>query len=306
MLPETLWNSLESVLILPPQLVSSWKFLLEKNGLLEKAKERAPEGFEGGMSKEDTDNHLAWRFTGSSARVMLPILDPKDELDNIPDVFIRIFSGNKVFLADLPCGSGAASLSILTVLYELRRQNLVPREPLHVVIVGGEISKFAQQYANEALYRVVAELETQAIIVEFEFIDWNVCDKISNTDLIRKLTIKSQDCATRLLLLSNFSGFLEREKKWKDAQPQLDELFRHSRDDNSIALWIEPQKNNVTSGGGFMQRLIKWFRGAFANILSKDETEVDNYAESSADVVHPLNMGKFRVGLAVVRFDLPL
>ena len=27
----------------------------------------APEGFEGGMSKQDTDNHLAWRFTGSSA-----------------------------------------------------------------------------------------------------------------------------------------------------------------------------------------------------------------------------------------------
>lgn len=33
MLPDILWNSDESVLILLPKLVSNWKFLLEKNGL---------------------------------------------------------------------------------------------------------------------------------------------------------------------------------------------------------------------------------------------------------------------------------
>lgn len=37
MLPNALWNSTESVLILPPQLISNWKFILEKNGLYEKA-----------------------------------------------------------------------------------------------------------------------------------------------------------------------------------------------------------------------------------------------------------------------------
>lgn len=75
MIPDTLWNNSESVLFLPPQLVSSWKFLLEKNGLLEKASLHSQESFEGGISQEDTDNHLAWRFAGSSARVILPILD---------------------------------------------------------------------------------------------------------------------------------------------------------------------------------------------------------------------------------------
>src|SRR5215207_2728354 len=149
MIPDTLWNSKDSILYLPPQLISSWKMLLDKYGLLEKAMEHAPDGFEGGMSKEDTDNHLAWRFTGSSAKVMLSMLDPNEELSEIADVFTRIFSGNKVFLADLPCGSGAASMCILTVLYELRKKSLLPRMPLEIVIVGGEISKFAQSYANE-------------------------------------------------------------------------------------------------------------------------------------------------------------
>lgn len=237
---------------------------------------------------------------------MLPILDPNDDLKGIPDIFIRLFSGNKVFLADLPCGSGAASLSILSVLYELRKQNCLPREPLHVVILGGEISKYAQEYANLALSRIVAELESQAITVDFEIMDWDVCDKISNTDLIKKLTVKSQDCATKLLLLSNFSGFLEREKKWKDAQEQFDELFRYSRDENSFALWIEPQKNNVTNSNGFMPRLIGWFNKAFANFLSRDEDQQENYAETMTQTKHPLLDRNFRVGLAVVRFDLPV
>jgi hypothetical protein len=114
LIPRTLWNPEDSVLHLPPRLLASWEKLLVKNGLREKAMTPAPEGFEGGISKEDTDNHLAWRFTGSSARVMVPMLDPKDDLAEIPNAFARIFSGNKVFLADLPCGSGAASMSILS------------------------------------------------------------------------------------------------------------------------------------------------------------------------------------------------
>jgi hypothetical protein len=40
----------------------------------------------------------------------------------VADAFARVFAGNKVFLADLPCGSGAATISILTTLAELRKQ----------------------------------------------------------------------------------------------------------------------------------------------------------------------------------------
>jgi hypothetical protein len=307
MIPETLWNKPEYALYLPSQLISSWKFLLNKYGLMEKANVNAPEGFEGGMSKEDTDNHLAWRFTGSSARVMLCMLDPKEELAEISDVFSRIFSANEVFFADLPCGSGATSLSILTTLCELRKQRCVPREPLHIVIVGGEISKYAQQYATEAISCLIPELEAQAITIEFRIMDWDVCDKISNTDLIKQLTLQSQHCPTKLLMLSNFSGFLQKDGKWESSKKQFDELFRHSRDKNSIALWIEPLKNNVVGVGGFMPRLIKWFRDAFKLIQQKDEDDYSKQiAESSAEAYHPLNNTKFRVNLSVVRFDLPL
>lgn len=306
MIPSSLWSKEHSILYLPPHLISSWEALLSKYQLREKATTKAPDGFEGGMSKEDTDNHLAWRFTGSCARVMLTMLDPLEDLHQIPDIFARIFSGNKVFLADLPCGSGAATMSILSVFCELRKQGKIPRMPLHVVIVGGEISKYAQDYAKEIFDSLKSELESQAITVEFDVMDWNVCDKISNTDLIKQLMLRSQDCLAKLLILANFSGFLEREQKWKDAQNQFDELFRYSRGDNSVVLWVEPKKNNVTKDGGFFSRLIKWFKQSLFKIIGKQEdNQRDSYVCSSVKVKHPLIEGCFNTNLAVVQFELP-
>ena len=259
------------------------------------------------MNKEDTDNHLAWRFTGSSARVMLSMIDPHEELAEISNAFVRTFSGNRVFLADLPCGSGAASMSILSVLCELRKQSRLPRMPLEVVIVGGEISKYAQSYAKEALENLIAELEAQAITITFDVMDWDVCNRFSNTHLIKQLTLKSQDCTTKLLVLANFSGFLQRDGKWKEAEKQFDELFRHIREENSIALWIEPNMKNVTNKkGGFMPRLIDWFKQRFSSVipLSDDNERQECYAESTVSVKHPLREETFPDHLVVRRFDL--
>lgn len=303
MIPTTLWNDQDSIMHLPSQLIACWETLLDKYALREKAVTSAPEGFTGGMSEEDTNNHLAWRFTGSCGRAMIPMLDPHEELAEVSDAFARIFSGNRVFLADLPCGSGAASLSILSTLCELRKQGLIPRMPLEIVIVGGEISKYAREYANEALASLIDELQTQAITIDFEIMDWDVCDSFSNTDLIKHMTIKSQNSAAKLLILANFSDFLERDRKWKEAETQFNELFRHSRDENSVAIWIEPNMNTVKSG--FFPRLSKWFQKLFAPFFQIKDESKKTYAESMVKTKHPLNDGAFRNGLVVMRFDLP-
>ena len=308
MIPSSLWS--KDILRLPPQLVSCWEMLLDKYQLRAKAMTKAPKGdVEGGITEEETNNHLAWRFTGSSARVMLTMLDPRQELPLISDAFARTFSGNKVFLADLPCGSGAASISILSVLCELRKQGKIPRMPLHIIIVGGEISPYAQNHAKEALGLITNELESQAITVEFDIIDWDVCEESSNADLIRQLTLKSHKCLAKLLIVSNFSGFLQRQGKWDEAKKQFDQIFQYTQGDNSIAIWIEPKKNNVIKEGQFFSHLIKWFIKLVSKIIGKDEEiEQISYACSSVEVEFPLCEGKhkpFRTNLAVIRFDLP-
>ena len=305
-LPPSLWNDEDSILFLPPQLVASWEMLLDKNNLRERATKRAPRGFTGGRNKNDTDDHLAWRFTGPAARVMLPILDPKEDLKEISNTFARIFSGNKVFIADLPCGSGATSMSILSVLCELRKQSLLPRMPLDVVIVGGDISEYALHYAKEALESLRKELAIQAITVEFDAVEWDVLDQFSNSKLVKHLTLASQHCSTKLLVLANFSDFLQGDSKWKEARTQFEELFRHSRGENSVAIWIEPQKNNVIGESGFFPRLINWFKGFFiSEQIDGDEWNQKNYGKTRTRVKHPLTDGDFRNHLAVIRFHLP-
>jgi hypothetical protein len=136
-----------------------------------------------------------------------------------------------------------------------------------------------------------------------------VCNNISNTDLIRQLTIRCNGCAAKMLVLANFSGFLQHEGKWNDAQPQLDELFRHSRGKRSSVVWIEPQMNEVLpETGGLFRRVTNWLSSLtrFVHQVTSDMPD-DTVARSAAKVAHVLRQGEtFDVNLAVMRFDLNL
>lgn len=310
-LPDSLWNRDTKCLQLPPNLVSTWIQLLEAEGLLEKAKQPSLTSPVGGGSKAETDEHLTWRFTGSAARVQLAVLDPLDKLDLVADAFAMTFSGGKVFLADLPCGSGAAVLTILCTIAELRRTKLIPRNPLHLTILGGEYSEFARAYADKAISHLIQSLEIEGIFVEAEILPWDARDKYSNTDLIKQLTLRSNGCAARMLVLANFSEFLQNSGQWKSTQPQFDALFLHSRDKNSCAIWIEPLTNTVTNPeGGFFDRLLTWFKKQFGllkqTMVFDGDAQQPIYGISDASVQHPLQPEhSFKAQLAIVRFDLP-
>lgn len=291
-------------MFLPDKLIESWKVLLEKNSLLEMAEEEAPDGFIGGMSKQDTDKHLAWRYDGSCARTILSILDPREKLSAVSDAYASIFAGNKVFVADIPSGSGAAIVSIICTLYELRKESVIPRHPLQLNILAGEISESARNYVFDQLNYLKSVLEEQAIWIEFEIMYWNVLDKISTADLIKEMTLMSQSCSSSLIVLSNFSGFLQGEGKWNEAKPQFDNIFLHSRGISSTAIWIEPQTNKVIP---FFSRLLKWFKTSFKSLIGKkiEIEDPDWYAQAEVFFTQPIKNGHSPVRLTVIRFDLP-
>lgn len=239
------------------------------------------------------------------------MLDPNNDLPKVADAFARVFSGGTVLLTDVPCGSGAAALSILSTIADLRRQERLPRYPLTVKLVGGELSEFARDYASSGTKHVLTALNRQAIWVEPEFLSWDALSKFSTADLIKRLILLGENCSARALVLANFSGFLQGNSKWNEAAPQFEDLFIHSRDVQSVAIWIEPQTNTVLDEkGGFYSRLFKWFRGKFSALIKKGEEEqfqVSHVGISEAQVQHPLREEQqFRVNLAVKHFDLPV
>jgi hypothetical protein len=304
-IPSSLWCEKSEHIVLPVKLIDLWKDLLKKNNLLNLAKTIAPKGFEGGISKEDTDKHLAWRYNGSCARVLLSLLDPNQKLHDVSDAYASIFAGDKVFLADIPSGSGAACISLLCTLFELRKHNVLPRHPLNISIVAGEISSTARGYLREQLDVLTPTLVEQAIWVKFEIVEWDTLSRMSTVDLIKKITILSQNATAKLLILSNFSGFLESSGSWKNAKNQLDDIFLHSRDTLSTAIWIEPQRSNVKT---FFERVILSVKKSLGLLLGQKLTadNVSWYAQAETECKQPIKEGVFPVRLTVMRFDLPM
>lgn len=152
-------------------------------------------------------------------------------------------------------------------------------------------------------------LAEQAIWVSAEFLPWDALDKFSTADLTNRLTVLGQECSARLIVLANFSGFLQTDGNWKKALPQFESLFVHGRAQNSFVLWIEPQTNRVLKSGGFFGRALVWFKNLFSTHQTKEEQEalvIENLGKSAANVQHPLKDHQFDVHLVIQRFDLPL
>lgn len=308
--PTSLWDGAAGCICLPPDLADAYESLIDKYSLRDLAAARDPNNPPvGGLDQKKTDQHFAQAFDGSVARTQLALIDPHDVIPHVSDAFLTALAGNATVLADCPSGAGAAGLGFLTSIAELRRAEVLPREPLDVQLISAEISEPARTYANELLELVRPSLESQAIFVKATNQHWDVTDTISNTDLIQTIVRASSGNVKCLLVIANFNGFLEKERKRTESQPQLEELFRHVSGDQSAAIWIEPAMNTVTQSGGLFGWLRKqvsgpWLR--FTRELSAREiTEGEPVATCASRFKLPLDAQNCaNVRLAVMAIKL--
>jgi hypothetical protein len=306
-IPLHLWEPQSTLINLPAILAISYEKVLSARNLVQfcarDAKEIAPIG---GISHEATNDHFAKAFDGSLARCQLAVLDPLDRLGDVSNGFIRCLAGNEVVVLDAPCGAAAAVLSTLCTIAELRSSEILPRLPLNIKLVGGELSPFAIELAREMFDAVKPTLETQGIFVEGSFQAWDVTDKQSNVLLVQAMLRASDPATKRLVIISNFSGFLEKGRKRKLAIPQIEELLRHtSTHDGSIAVWIEPDTNETIGNGGLFQA-IQSISSTWNRFLKMIGWSKDHSCNNcSARFRDPINdQQKPRVGVAVIHFEL--
>jgi hypothetical protein len=307
-IPATLWDRVSDTLNLPTSLARAYETRVDRLGLRTLATSRSRGGGPvGGLTKESADHHFAQAFDGSAARAILAAIDPKCRAGSTSDAFIKSTAGTTLALTDAPCGAGAAALAFLTVVAELRAHGVLPRLPLEVKFVGGELSLHAVEHAAQLFEEVSDDLEAQAIFVDKQFHRWDVLDRLSTSDLIKASTVHGASCSSKLLVIANFNGFLVKERKQKEAQPQLDELLRHASGPQSLAVWIEPEMNRATASGGIFSWLFGLLEGGWRLFAKADPTatkEVPSFT-SVADFRLPLQPTQvFRVTLAVMPMDL--
>jgi hypothetical protein len=255
-LPTSLWSESDKAARLPREIVRIYRDRLEQSGLMELAAQRDDKNPPvGGLTQELTDLHFAQQFDGSMARAQLVLLDPHNELGPSSDMLVKTLSGGRLVLVDIPCGAGAISCSFLSNIAQLREEGILPRLPLHVTVVGGELSEPARSYAVQLLDELIPKLKRQAITVETALRSWDVLDRLSNTDLIREILKREKEAGRLLVAVANFSSFLQKESKFKEAQPQLDELMRYCSGGKGVTFWIEPATKAATTKGGLFSRI---------------------------------------------------
>ena len=307
-LPQTLWDSGYKILRLPNALARAYETLIDRHSLRELAQSRTVEDSPvGGLDKSATDQHFAQQFDNSAARAQLAITNATTGVARVSNALVQTLTGNTVCITDAPCGAGAAAFSLLSTIAELRAHDVLPRLPLHVRFIGAEISEFARQYAKEMLVELTPFLESQAIYVEEELRHWDVMDQLSNRDMVESMLDKSKGVTKRLVVVANFSGFLTMSGKQKDAEPQLEELFRFASGRSSVAIWIEPQMNSAVSDGGLFSTIGCWVKDKWHRFVrvNTDGAVDDSFLTSEVQFQSTLTPDRLRpVRLAVMRLDL--
>ncbi len=245
-IPKSIWDG-KDTLSLPQSLGEAYCRTLKTLGLFEEARHATSSGAIGGKSKEETVEHFVYSFIGSCVRLELAILDPKNVLTGTSDYFLNAFSGGRVRLLDIPCGCGAASAALLATVAELRRQNIIPREPLDVFVTGGDVSETARCYANILYSDLQHDLHSQGIFVKSTFYPWDITESNGTKDILNEWLADSADGVTPFLLIANFSSFLGDQNNRNKAEEQIGVIFDWAETNKCSVAWIEPPMNEETS-----------------------------------------------------------
>lgn len=301
-IPTSLWRQPDSVLLLPADLASAYRQVLTNRNWLEQALAERAGGAIGGAKPEATKKHFVESFAGSCARVELVALDPHETVNDASDWIMNAFAGGRLGLLDVPSGAGAAAMSLLTVVAALRSEGRLPRQPLEVFLLGGDYSETARILASEMGVAIKARLEDQGISLHDRFVAWDACDAQSTTELLHSWMEHARDCRRYFVVAANCSGFLENEGKFKEAQPNLEQVFRWANARRSDVAWIEPQTNAARLN--LLPRLFQWVEKKLRGLFQVRAGEgSDAAALAEARLADPLKEGMFPVRVSLVRFE---
>lgn len=258
-LPPELWDGKADVLTLPEVFAGALISEVDSRGLRSVAESHdGSDGPVGGITKAATEAHFARRYATSSGRMQLATLDPKNELADASDHLMIALAGGTVSMLDVPCGAGAGSLALLSTIASLRKHSRLPRNPLHVHLVGGDISPTALEIAQSMLARLKPSLEEQSIFVDAHFQVWDVHNDASNVKIISKWQ-SHKDSRVYILIAANFSGFLGNKKNLSQAETQLKHLLLWAQDNRSLVLWLEPQTKVASKTlGDIAKSMVAW------------------------------------------------
>ena len=258
-LPPELW--INETLKLPKCLSEVYRIELNDLGRFEDACQKPPSGDIGGSDAKSTQDHFTWRFAASAARNGYLALDPKLEFSVVSKDLLEGFASGRISVLDVPCGTGAGLLGLLSMLSDLRRLDAIGRLPLEVSITAGDFSPSARSIYENMLNGCKADFDEQGIRIDFETLDWDASDEPTTARLVDRWFQRSTNIEEYIVLISAFSG--DGASKFEEFDRSFQHIASRMHDRLGTMLWVEPcmKKSGkfLNSVSMAFQKLKSWF-----------------------------------------------
>lgn len=238
-LPSSVWDS--DVLHLPGPLAAAHKDLLVKNGWLADY-QPDEKGGAGGQAIEEAKEHLINRFLNSAARMQFICSDPSDNQPEVREMVFGQLGDGQIYLLDLAAGNGAGTLSMLSLLCELRLNKAIPKLPINVTILGVDFSADSLGYYTEIIEDLKPWLSTVGIKLSLKTEVCNLAISGAFSEVLeaffdeaKQNNVKRFLCVISALSGAGKEGFELIHDSLKIAAAGLSNSKR-----NSSWLWVEP------------------------------------------------------------------
>ena len=277
-IPREIW--LDSALHIPVCLCDSYGSLIQKHNMTEAALTRVDTSSHlfGGRSTEDTLQHFAQRYGVNSCRVESLIIDPASAFKSIPDDIVTSFSEGKVAIIDMACGTGAAGASLLSTIAVLRANEILPKLPLDVRIIGGDCSDLALDIYSDMLTSIEPVLNSVGIHFQINPMHWEAEESYTTSEMFDKLFHHDTNTEEYMVVIANFAGALDTH--YTQIQDSITHMFDRTHDKKCTIIWVE---SHISSSEKLFQKIGKYLLGR-APWNKSPEEEAIHY---SYDWYHP-------------------
>lgn len=271
--PETLLQS--NLLIVPAMLEAAYRAELQSRSLLTKAVNANSVSVAasiGGASKEEAEDHFAYRFLNSATRLQRLLLDLPTCFAPSSAALLRVLGHGRCAVLDTPSGSGGSIAGLLSTIAVLRQSGAIPTLPVTLTICAGDISPDAIGIYRSMMERIAPQLAAVGITIHWTS---QHCDltNVSHAVTMCDNWITHPFADEYLVLIGNFSGAAK--SQIEKIRPAFTHIAERISVRVSTLLWIEP---TTKSGQDFFKK-IKSFWAHIVNLtpFGSDELQTAHY-----------------------------
>lgn len=275
-----------------PTLVQDYVEELHAIGRYDDACQNVCPSSTGGVDVERTYNAFVDRFCASVCRSAYLVLNSNGRLSPVSDELLSRLADGRLAILDIPCGSGAGLLGLLSIIASLRENGSLPRLPLTIEVTAGDFSESARALYERLMQRAKPWLEHEGIRIRWMTFHWDASDQFSTSAIVDQWLDNSRGSEEFVVFVAAFSDAAA--NNFSKFERTFAHITERTHNRSNLFVWLEPDWKKTPK---FFEALEKHF-AKIANLFRGTKRLSDSFRW-----LHPLNANKCDGKIMVVRHE---